>query len=105
MAAAICAFIISDPLRRQITRATWARAAFLRGRIDVSVSSTPARDAGPGVWTSLLVSRQIGAMRPRASRSDALQSVTVLEALEGLAAQHGAAGVPFMELKAAARSG
>jgi DNA-binding HxlR family transcriptional regulator len=43
-------------------------------------------------------------MRPRASRSDALQSVTVLEALEGLAAQHGAAGVPFKDLEAAMRS-
>jgi len=35
-----------------------------------------------------------GPMRPRASRPDALQSVTVPEALEGLAAQHGSAGVP-----------
>ena len=43
-------------------------------------------------------------MRPRASRPDALQSVTVLEALEGLAAQHGAAGVPFKELETATRS-
>ena len=43
-------------------------------------------------------------MRPRASRPDILQSVTVLEALEGLAAQHGAAGVPFKDLEAATRS-
>src|SRR4051812_47297017 len=38
--------------------------------------------------------RQIGHMRPRASRPDALQSATVLESLESLTAQHGAAGVP-----------
>ena len=43
-------------------------------------------------------------MRPRASRTNALQSVTVLEALEGLAAQHGPAGVPFKELETATRS-
>ena len=43
-------------------------------------------------------------MRPRASRPDALQSVTVLEALDGLAAQHGAVGVPFKDLEAATRS-
>src|SRR5215218_6503952 len=43
-------------------------------------------------------------MRPRSSRPDALQSVTVLEALESLAAQHGAAGVPFKELETATRS-
>ena len=43
-------------------------------------------------------------MRPRASRPDALQSVTVLEALEGLAARHGAADVPFKELETAIRS-
>ena len=43
-------------------------------------------------------------MRPRASRPDTLQSVTVLEALDGLAAQHGEAGVPFKELEAATRS-
>ena len=43
-------------------------------------------------------------MRPRSSRPDALQSVTVLEALEGLAAQHGAAGVPFKDLENATRS-
>ena len=43
-------------------------------------------------------------MRPRASRPDALQSVTVLEALEGLAAQHGAAGVPFKDLETATRT-
>ena len=35
---------------------------------------------------------------------DALQSVTVLEALDGLAAQHGAAGVPFKDLETATRS-
>ena len=43
-------------------------------------------------------------MRPRASRPDTLQSVTVLEALDGLTAQHGEAGVPFKELEAATRS-
>ena len=43
-------------------------------------------------------------MRPRASRPDTLQSVTVLEALDGLAAQHGAARVPFKDLEAATRS-
>ena len=43
-------------------------------------------------------------MRPRASRPDALQSVTVLEALESLAAQHGDAGVPFKDLGAATRA-
>src|SRR4051794_7165571 len=43
-------------------------------------------------------------MRPRASRPDALQSVTVLEALEGLAAQHGPTGVPFKDLETATRS-
>src|SRR6185295_1113363 len=43
-------------------------------------------------------------MRPRGSRPDALQSVAVLEALEGLAAEHGAAGVPFKDLEAATRS-
>jgi DNA-binding PadR family transcriptional regulator len=43
-------------------------------------------------------------MRPRGSRPDALQSVTVLETLEGLAAQHGAAGVPFKDLESATRS-
>jgi hypothetical protein len=43
-------------------------------------------------------------MRPRASRPDTLQSVTVLEAVDGLAAQHGEAGVPFKELEAATRS-
>ena len=43
-------------------------------------------------------------MRPRSSRPDALQGVTVLEALEGLAAQHGAAGVPFKDLETATRS-
>jgi len=43
-------------------------------------------------------------MRPRASRPAALQSVTVLEVLESLAAQHGAAGVPFKELETTTRS-
>ena len=43
-------------------------------------------------------------MRPRASRPDALQSVTVLEVLEGLATQHGEAGVPFKDLETATRS-
>jgi DNA-binding HxlR family transcriptional regulator len=51
-----------------------------------------------------LAQRQNGAMRPRGSRPDALQSVTVLEALEGLAAQHGDAGVPFKDLETATRS-
>ena len=55
-------------------------------------------------WTPALSTRQNGVMRPRGSRPDALQSVTVLEALEGLAAQHGAAGVPFKDLEAAMRS-
>lgn len=43
-------------------------------------------------------------MRPRAPRPDALQSVTVLEILEALDAQHGEAGIPFKDLEAAARS-
>src|SRR3954471_6454637 len=43
-------------------------------------------------------------MRPRGSRPDALQSVTVLEALESLAAQHGEAGVPFKDLETTTRS-
>ena len=43
-------------------------------------------------------------MRPRGSRPDALQRVTVLEALDGLAAQHGAAGVPFKDLELATRT-
>jgi hypothetical protein len=43
-------------------------------------------------------------MRPRASRPDTLQSVTVLEAPEGLAVQHGEAGIPFKELEAAIQS-
>ena len=43
-------------------------------------------------------------MRPRASRPDALQSVTVLETLKGLAVQHGASGVPFKDLELATRS-
>ncbi len=43
-------------------------------------------------------------MRPRPSRPDALQSVTVLEALESLAAQHDDRGVPFKELEAATRT-
>ena len=43
-------------------------------------------------------------MRPRPSRPDALQSVTVLEVLEALSAQHGAEGVPFKELEAETRS-
>jgi predicted transcriptional regulator len=42
-------------------------------------------------------------MRPRSSRPDALQSVTVLEALEGLAAQHGEARAPVKELETATR--
>ena len=56
------------------------------------------------VWTPALSTRHNGAMRPRGSRPDALQSVTVLEALDGLAAQHGAAGVPFKDLETATRS-
>ena len=43
-------------------------------------------------------------MRPRAPRPDALQSIAVLEILEGLDAGHGEAGVPFKELETAARS-
>ena len=43
-------------------------------------------------------------MRPRAPRPDALQSVIVLETLETLAPQHGAAGVPFKELEAATKA-
>ncbi len=43
-------------------------------------------------------------MRPRGLRPDALQSVTVLEALAALAAQHWAAGVPFKDPEAATRS-
>ena len=43
-------------------------------------------------------------MRSRSSRPDALQTVTLLEALEGLTAQHGAAGVPFKDLEAATRT-
>ena len=43
-------------------------------------------------------------MRPRAPRPDSLHSVTVLEILEALDAQHGEAGVPFKDLEAAARS-
>ena len=41
---------------------------------------------------------------PPSIRPDALQSVTVLESLESLTAQHGAAGVPFKELETATRS-
>src|SRR3954463_2043018 len=59
---------------------------------------------GSDFWTLALARHQNGCMRPRASRPDALQSVTVLEALEGLAAQHGAAGVPFTDLETATRS-
>ena len=43
-------------------------------------------------------------MRPRGSRPDALQSVTVLETLEALAGQHGQAGVPFKGLETATRT-
>ena len=43
-------------------------------------------------------------MRPRGSRPDALQSVAVLEALEGLAGHHGEDGAPFKDLEAATRS-
>ena len=43
-------------------------------------------------------------MRPRGSRPDALQSVTVLETLVSLAAQHGDAGVLFKDLETATRS-
>ena len=56
------------------------------------------------VWTWALIRPQSGLMRPRASRPDTLQSVTVLEALDGLAAQHGEAGVPFKKLEAVTRS-
>ncbi len=51
-----------------------------------------------------LRSTPLWGMRPRGSRPDALQSVTVLEILDGLAAQHGAAGVPFKDLEAATGS-
>src|SRR3954463_4484613 len=54
-------------------------------------------------WTLALARHQNGAMRPRGSRPDALQSVTVLEALEGLAGRHGEAGVPFKDLEATPR--
>ena len=74
----------------------------------------PASDNGRGLsrrrsascllWTWALIRTQSRRMRPRASRPDTLQSVTVLEALDGLAAQHGEAGVPFKELEAATRS-
>ena len=43
-------------------------------------------------------------MRPRATQPGALQSETVLEALDGSTAQHSEAGVPFKELEAAMRS-
>jgi DNA-binding HxlR family transcriptional regulator len=43
-------------------------------------------------------------MRPHATRPDSLQGVTILEVLQGLAAPHGAAGVPFKDLEAATRS-
>jgi predicted transcriptional regulator len=43
-------------------------------------------------------------MRSGRSRPNALQSVAVLEVLESLAVQHGAAGVPFKDLEAAIRS-
>jgi hypothetical protein len=56
------------------------------------------------IWRRALIRPQSGRMRPRASRPDTLQSVTVLEALDGLAVQHGEAGVPFKELEAATRS-
>src|SRR4051812_37834801 len=44
---------------------------------------------GAGIWTPALSTHKNGHMRPRASRPNALQSVTVLEALAALAAQHG----------------
>src|SRR5215207_1544725 len=58
----------------------------------------------PSGWTRACPQRQNGVLRPRGSRPDALQSVTVLEALKGLAAQHGGAGVPLKDLEAATRS-
>src|SRR3954447_13396324 len=46
MAAAICAFVISDPPAGPVTRATCARATFLRGWADGCVNIAPARKAG-----------------------------------------------------------
>jgi len=43
-------------------------------------------------------------MRHRLPRPNAVGSVTVLEILESLTAQHGLAGVPFKDLEAGARS-
>ena len=88
------------------------RPLFVRDQVDFCVNATPAPSQGAGAfvrggpsgWTRACTQRQNGAMRPRASRPDALQSVTVLEALDGLAAQHGDAGVPFKDLEAATRS-
>ena len=55
------------------------------------------------LWTPAPSTRQNEFMRPRASRPDALQSVTVLEALDGLAGQHSENGVPFKDLETATR--
>ena len=71
----------------------------LPDRADLCVNATLAQQGGAGVWTASLDGRQNRLMRPRGSRPDALQSVTVLEAIEGLAVQHGAAGVPFKDLE------
>ncbi len=88
----------------------YPRRPVLRDPANGCVTSAPAQSAGafeqggPSVWTRACTQGQNAPMRPRGSRPDALQSVTVLEALEGLAAQHGAASVPFKDLEAATRS-
>ena len=92
-----------EQLREQL-KVMFPRRPVLRDQVDLCVNSIPAQQHGRGVWTAPLGERQNGLMRPRASRPDALQSVTVLEALESLAAQHEVAGVPFKELEAATRS-
>ena len=43
-------------------------------------------------------------MRSRAPRTDPLQRVSILEALEASEPQHGKAGMPFRELEAATKS-
>src|SRR3954469_3070197 len=71
----------------------------------LSTSSSAREERRPGRWWTAPFTRpHNGPMRPRASRPDALQSVTVLESLKSLTAQHGAAGVPFKELETATRS-
>jgi hypothetical protein len=46
----------------------------------------------------------VGLCGPAPHDPTPLQSVTVLEALDGLAAQHGEAGVPFKKLEEVTRS-